>query len=294
MRILVTGGTGFIGKHLAVKLRELGHEVCVTVVDVLDSKDCEAVLVDYKPEVVYHLAGKAVSGQTHDDSAEIFAVNALGTVNVFEASRRSGTRRFVNFNTSEAYGKMVIDTPGALVLFNLKEGLNAMRPITPYGLSKQTAERYCWMRRGDVEVVRLRGFNTYGPGQRKGWIANVIGKCLREEPVSSTLGDQTRDYVYIDDMVDGLVAAGTSLSAHTAGAINLCTGREISIAALNALIKKLTKSSSTILLGALPYRPVEITRMVGNNGRAKQVLNWEPKVSLEDGLVKMIDWCRSC
>lgn len=286
MRILITGATGFIGSHLCGQL-SAEHVVVGTSsrIDVREARACSEFLETVRPEVVYHLAGKTVVGQTLDDSAECFTVNLLGTVNIFEAAKKVGTRRFVHLSTSESYGQQ--SRP-------LDDRVVKPQPVTPYGLSKHAAEEYCWMRRGGMEVVRLRGFNTYGPWQsQRAWIPRVVRACLAGEPVISTRGQQTRDYLYVDDMVDGLVRAGVAVRAAECGPINLCTGHEISIAALNELIVKLSESKSEIRLGALAERPCEIERMVGTWAHAREVLQWEPRVRLMDGLRRTIEWFRT-
>jgi dTDP-glucose 4,6-dehydratase len=168
-------------------------------------------------------------------------------------------------------------------------------PISPYAITKYAGELYCRMKQrigGETSVILLRPFNTFGPYQSaKAVIPELILNCLRGHPIRTTGGEQTREFNYVDNIIDGLVAA----AEHTGpaeGVMNLASGEEVSIRNLVEKIAKLTGSSSEIEIGALPYRPTEIWRMFADSTRARESLGWTPKVGLDEGLKRTVEWFR--
>jgi UDP-glucose 4-epimerase len=144
----------------------------------------------------------------------------------------------------------------------------------------------------DADVVLLRPFNAFGPSQStKAVIPELIVKGLRGEPIRTTAGEQTREFNFVSNLVDGMVLAAAH-GAPIEGPINLAGGEEVEIRILVQRIHELTGRKSSIEIGALPYRPNEIWRMYGDSSRARQLLGWRPAVSLQAGLEQTVAWYR--
>jgi UDP-glucose 4-epimerase len=304
-RVLVTGGSGFIGSHLVHRLLGDGAEVAVTVrygnvmknerlrdcwddIEVVEAdlrnRGALASIRDFAPEVVFHLAAYNHVGQSFVQVEECFDVNAKGTANLLDTCE--GAARFVYMSTSEVYGHQT-EVP-------FVETMDP-EPISPYAITKYAGELYCRMKQrigGDTSVVILRPFNTFGPYQSaKAVIPELIVNCLRGEPIRTTKGEQTREFNYVSNIVDGLVAAG-SYEGRLDGVMNLASGEEVAIHDLVRKIAALTETRSEIEIGALPYRPTEIWRMYADSSRAREALGWESKVGLDEGLKKTVEWFR--
>ena len=301
-RILVTGGSGFIASHLVRRLVHGGAEVAILtkynsiidnirLVDIWDkirvieadirNIDSLRQIADYQPEVIYHFAAYNHVGDSFVHVSEALDVNVRGTANVIDAY--DGYERFIYISTSESYG----DQPE--VPFNEKM---RPQPVSPYSVGKYGGELYCRMKMENMNkpIVLLRPFNAFGPYQSpRAIISEIINDCLLGKTIRSTEGKQTRDFNYIENLVDGFILAGESEKA-IGELINIGSGREITIKDLILMIHKETNSSSELKIGDLNYRPTEIWRMVAANNRAKEVLGWEPKISFEDGLKKTIEW----
>lgn len=305
-RVLVTGGSGFIGSHLVHRLLADGAKVAVTVRygNVMKSerlRDCwddiqvieadlrnrgalEAGLREFPPEVVFHLAAYNHVGQSFVQVEECFDVNAKGTANLLDVC--PGTERFIYMSTSEVYGHQT-EVPFVETM--------CPEPISPYAITKYAGELYCHMKQrigGGTSVVMLRPFNTFGPYQSaKAVIPELIVNCLRGETIHTTRGEQTREFNYVDNIIDGLVLAAAH-PGQVEGVMNLAGGEEIAIRDLVNKIAELTNTRSKIEIGALPYRPTEIWRMYADSSRARETIGWEPRVRLEEGLAKTIAWFR--
>ena len=304
-RVLVTGGSGFIGSHLVNRLLADGADVAVTVrygnvmknerlrhcwdrIKVLEAdlrnRGALAEVKSFAPQTVFHLAAYNHVGQSFTQVEECFDVNAKGTANLLDTL--DGVERFIYMSTSEVYGYQT-EVPFIETMTPL--------PISPYAITKYAGELYCRMKqrmKGDGSIVILRPFNTYGPYQSaKAIIPELILSCLRGEPIVTTQGEQTREFNYVTDVVDGLVRAATT-SDKLEGVTNLAAGEEVAIRDLVRKIAEITQSKSKIELGALPYRPTEIWRMFADSTRARKTLGWAPRITLDQGLRQTVDWFR--
>lgn len=305
-KVLVTGGSGFIGSHLVRRLLAEGAEVGVTVrygnviknerlkwcwdrlhvieADLRNRGALEAVRV-FQPDVVFHLAAYNHVGQSFVQVEECFDVNAKGTANLFDLCAQSS--RFVYISSSEVYGHQ----PGVPFVETMEP-----QPLSPYATTKYAGELYCRMHQRmerQARTVILRPFNAYGPYQSsKAILPELIVGCLRGLPIECTPGEQTREFNFVDDLVEGFLRAA-SVETPVEGPVNLASGQEVAIRDLLHLIAKLTGTKSELRIGALPYRPNEIWRMRGDNTRARKLLGWEPQTSLEEGLRQTVQWFRA-
>jgi UDP-glucose 4-epimerase len=306
-RVLVTGGSGFIGSHLTAALVDVGADVHVltsTVSSVYphrltrlrssirlhegsltDRTALRAVVRDARPEVVYHLGAYTHVGKSWSRIDECIQTNVQGTVNLLEALDDTGYERFVNTGTSEIYG--AIDVP-----FHEDD---RPAPVSPYAVSKHAAEEFC--RLGSTArgwpIVRVRPFNAYGPGQSPDRIIpEVVVRALRGDRLPLTRGRQTREFNLVTDLVEGFLLLGV-VEGLEGQLLNLGCGEETSIADLVTTILGLLGDPIEAEFGALPDRPIEIWRMCSDAARAQELLGWRPRTSLADGLAQTIDWYRT-
>ena len=302
--VLVTGGAGFIGSHLVRRLVAEGARVTVVVKyrSLIDAPrlagvwdDLELVEADLRNldsvlalggktyDRVYHLAAYNHVGDSFTHVQEAMGANAMATANLMEHGPEAG--RFVYIASSEVYGWQT-EVP-------FRETSRPF-PISPYAVGKYAGELYAHMKRHQTggEIICLRPFNTFGPYQsERAVIPELIWKCLRGEPVETTQGKQTREFNFVENIVDGFIAAGTVEKAPEEP-VNLGSGEEIAIVDLVRLIHRLTESKSELRIGALPDRPTEIWRMAADASRAKELLGWEPAVNFEEGMQRTVDWFR--
>ena len=212
---------------------------------------------------------------------QIYQVNVLGTLHLLSGINTTHTRAVVVVGSCEEYGDG--DVP--------YEETQLAHPISPYGASKLAATHLCQMlyRTTSLPVVVVRPSVAYGPGQgSKGFIGAAIKACLSDTSMPMTGGEQTRDFIYIDDLVEGIIRASSEPKA-LGEIINLGYGMEYKLKDVAQLIMELTGSKDTLKVGELPYRSREVMRYCCTNQKAKRLLNWEPEVSLETGLLKTIE-----
>ncbi len=300
MQVLVTGGAGFLGSALVHRLVALGHGV--RVIDDLSAGD-PARLPDEASfargdvndlprlwtmlqgvECVYHLAARVSVPESTRYPREYNAVNVGGTVSVLEAVRDVGVRRLVLVSSGAIYGNQHSQP--------LHERLPP-DPRSPYAVSKLAAEQYTLTigRLWNIETVCLRVFNAYGPGQRvPAAHAPVITQFISQALGGGSLvvhgtGNQTRDFVFVDDVVDALVAAATAPGIDRS-VINIGSGVETSISGLVHLIGQVTQREPHALV--VKDQDAGVSRMCADLSRAYDLLGYTPHVFLEDGLRRLI------
>ncbi|MBW3663691.1 MAG: GDP-mannose 4,6-dehydratase [Actinobacteria bacterium] len=304
--VFVTGGSGFIGSHLVRRLVDQGADVHVltsgvssvypvrltSLRDVItlhegslsDRTAMEAVVSAAAPRVVFHLGAYTHVGKSWTRTDECVQVNVQGTVNLVQALSSRQLDRFVNVGTSEIYG--AIDVP-------FRES-DHPRPVSPYAVSKYTAEMYVRLsqQHGGLPAVLIRPFNAYGPAQTPDRvIPEIILRGLRGQPLLMTRGTQTREFNFVEDLVDGLVRAAT-VPGVEGELLNLGCGEEVAIAELATTILELMGDPIEAQLGVLAERPIEIPRMYADASRARELLGWEPRHTLRSGLERTIEWYR--
>lgn len=304
IKVMVTGGGGFIPSHLVKRLLNCEARVSVltkynSVFDNIrlsnmwnDIEICEGDLRNLdslkqiekiKPEIIYHMAAYNHVGDSFLHVSETLNCNSNASANIFECYK--GYEKFIYMSTSEVYGfQKTVPFRESMIPF----------PISPYAVGKYSGELYAKMiyHVYNLPVVVLRPFNTFGPYQSpRAIVGEIIIKCLKGTDIVATEGKQTREFNYVENIVDGLIAASESQNLN-GEVINISSGSEISIKDLILLVHKLSGSTSELKIGALPYRPTEIWRMCGDNTKAKKLLQWHPKISFEEGLKKTIQWYR--
>lgn len=302
-RVLVTGGSGFIGSHLVEALLQRGVEVhCLLLAgdaaahlsgvrphivvhhaDLVDPEAVQAVVATSRPEAVYHLAAVGVT-DVHVDPAFAVRVNVEGTLNLL-AALDGAYRVFVNTGTCHEYGDN--EPP-------FREDQDP-RPELPYAITKTAAWRFCarFHRTRGWPIVTVRPFSVYGPRQgANALIPTCIQAAQDGHDLDMTMGEQRRDFIYVEDVVEGFMRAAEIPQA-IGGTFNLCTGQETTIYELARSVVEQVGSGIAIHRGALPYRSGEIWRLVGDNARARTVLGWQPQVTLEEGLRRTIDAART-
>lgn len=300
MQFLITGGAGFLGSALARRLAALDHDV--RVLDDLSAGDPDRLPNDVifvrgdvndvprlwgllqDVDCVYHLAARATVPESVRYPREYNAVNVGGTVSVLEAMRDVGVKRLVFTSSGAIYGDQTIQP----VHENLPPD-----PRSPYAVSKLAAEYYIHTigRLWEVETVSLRIFNAYGPGQQMP-VAHtpVIPQFIRQTLNGGSLvihgsGKQTRDFVYLDDVVDALVSAATAPDVDRR-VINVGSGVETSIDALVRLIEQATGYEPHPLY--VSVQSGGVSRMRADLTLARDLLGYAPKVFLEDGLRRVL------
>ena len=306
MRALVTGGAGFIGSHLVEALLERGDEVVVAddlssgreanigaaieqgtplvVGDIRDAGLVGGLVRRARPDVVFHFAAQIDVRVSVSKPALDAEVNVAGTINLLEAARSSGVRRFVYASTGGAiYGEGEPPFPEDAPI----------RPLSPYGQAKYAAEGYCdlYRRLHGVSTINLRLANIYGPRQdplgEGGVIAIFCGKLLRgERPVVYGDGRQTRDYVYVGDVVKAALVASES-GLH--GAYNVGRGEETSVLELTEWLRRLGRElgvlgGSSFEPSFAPTRHGEVRRNSLDPAKARSELGFEADTALDDGL----------
>lgn len=304
MRILVTGGAGFIGSHVVDRLLADGHAVAVVdnlsggrrehvdgraALHVCDirSRRLDGVFAEARPEALVHLAAQPAVPRSVTDPAFDASVNVLGTLAVLDASRRAGVHRVVYTSSGGAgYGDTdVLPTPED----------HPTRPASPYGVSKVAAERYldCWAALTGARGLSLRLANVYGPRQHPlgeaGVIAIFAHRLVAGEPcVVNGDGEQTRDYVYVEDVADAVARA--IAQPETSGILNIGTGIETSVNEVYRRLARLAGVSPAARPG--PAKPGEQRRSVLDPGRAKTALGWAAATPLDEGLVRTLAYFR--
>tara|TARA_X000000368_G_scaffold186668_1_gene147352 strand:- start:105 stop:1034 length:930 start_codon:yes stop_codon:yes gene_type:complete len=304
MQILVTGGSGFIGSHLCEKLLKKGHDViCVdnfytgqktNVTHLLNNTRFEIIRHDItfpiylEVDQIYNLACPASPIHYQYDPVQTTKTNVHGAINILGMAKRLNARVF-QASTSEIYGDPVQHPQKESYWGNV----NPIGPRSCYDEGKRCAETlfFDYHRQHNVDIKVGRIFNTYGPNMRPDdgrVISNFIVQALKGKNIT-IYGDgkQTRSFCYIDDLIEGMIKFMDTKSGYT-GPINLGNPKEYSILEIAKTIIEIVGSSSSVIFTKLPQD--DPRKRKPNIDLAKKNLNWTPKVSLENGLFKTIEY----
>ena len=304
MKVLVTGGAGFIGSHIVDRLIQEGHDVVVVdnlstgkkkninrdahfyKLDILNSK-IEKIFKKEKPDLISHHAAQMDVRRSVADPIFDAQVNVLGLLNVLENAVRYGTKKVIFASSGGAvYGEQQV--------FPASE-THPLHPVSPYGISKLTGEHYLYyyQRVAGLNYVALRYANVYGPRQdpfgEAGVVAIFSQKTLtNDQPIINGNGKQTRDYVFVEDVVEAHMAV---IDNSIKGIFNVGTGKETSV---NQLFRHLVDISGAKLKEVYgPEKRGEQIRSVLDYTKLKKATEWEPKVDLHDGLKMTVDYFRT-
>jgi len=307
--VLVTGAGGFIGSHLCEALVKSGAKVTAMIryssgsswgnleyippqikselqVEVGNIEDPEILTkLTRSKDVMFHLAALIAIPYSYDAPRSYVHTNVEGTMNVMEAARRANVEKVIHTSTSETYGTARY-TP-----------INEDHPLqgqSPYSATKIGADKIAesYHRSFNLPVVTVRPFNTYGPRQSmRAIIPTIISQALTQPEIRLGALDPTRDLNYVEDIAQGFLRAAEA-NESAGETINLGFGKDISIGDLAKNILSLMDSDKQVIQENRRIRPEnsEVMRLVCDNDKARRIIGWEPTHSLEDGLLKTIDF----
>jgi dTDP-glucose 4,6-dehydratase len=309
--VLVTGGAGFIGSNLVEQLLDAGARVRAFVhynsrgdtrhlaaVAPAAGAHLELIAGDLQDpagvaaavegcEFIFHLGALIAIPYSYQHPGHVVRTNLIGTLNVLDAARRTRPARLVHVSTSEVYGT------ARSVPISEEHPLQGQ---SPYSASKIGADKLVesYARSFELPVVTVRPFNTYGPRQStRAVIPTIISQVLYADQIRLGATTPTRDFTYVTDTARGMLAAAEAeLPEWTE--INLGSGQEISVGDLATRIMSLVGRARPIITEDVRLRPQasEVERLCSDNSKARELLGWRPTVSLDDGLVRMIDWVK--
>lgn len=304
MKVLITGGAGFIGSHLCERYINKDHTVfcldnfstgnILNIRHLLDFKNFKLIKGDIldksivnelskEADVVFHLAAQIHVDKSYIEPRLTYDVNVKGTQNILEAARMYDVKKVIYASSSEVYGtaqKVPMDEN------------HLLNPPHPYGASKLAADRMCnaYMKTYGMNIKIIRSFNTFGPRQRSIGYGGVISIFTRRvlnnlPPIIYGQGLQSRDYTYVDDIINAYESIESNPNC---GPVNLGTGRDIKIKDLAQTIIDI--SGKKLKAVHIEPRIGEIDRLIADTTKAKEILGWEAKISLEEGLKKYYEW----
>jgi dTDP-glucose 4,6-dehydratase len=304
MKVVVTGATGFIGSHLIPKLIDKGydvwsmeryvtgrigqtHRVKTVYADLVDGFTVRKALRTVQPDVVIHLASISPVAFSFDHPQEVMQTNLIGTINLAESCLREihNFSQFLFAGTSEEYGNNG---------FNVQKEDNPLCPCSPYAVSKAACEHYLnYMKEAyDFPVTILRPFNTYGRKNDYHFlIEKIVVQMLTRDVVQLVDPTPVRDWLYVEDHVNAYLTCLGNPKA-MGEIFNFCTRKGYTVKETVDKIAKLVEFKGEISWGSAPQRPAESKVIIGSYDKAKRMLGWEPKYSLEEGLKETIAYWR--
>ena len=287
--VLVTGGTGFIGSHLVERL--LAEKYIVVVVDkknggtdIRDYAKMRQIFSQHKPTKVVHLASEVGVRPSIERPADYISTNVLGTQTVLELVRVFGVKQFVFASSSSVYGKR-----------GGKEGFketDPTSPISPYGTTKVAAEDLCrvYASTYSIPTTCLRFFTVYGPNNRRDMACFTFTDDIAQGKTIQLFGKDTkRDFTYVGDIVEGIVKA--IKKPFPFEIINLGNSSPVLLFAMVQTIANILGTQVHVKYVKLPSTDVPVT--FANISKAKKLLRWQPKTSLDQGVKKLVEWYNS-
>jgi UDP-glucuronate 4-epimerase len=313
MEILLTGGAGFIGSHLAERLLERGDRVIVLdnlndyynprikeqniakamrsssmafiKGDILDMKLLQKIFDDNSFDVIVHLAARAGVRASLEQPLLYEEVNCKGTMNLLEMARRHRVKRFVFASSSSVYGN-VRETP-------FREDARIDRPESPYAATKAAGELYChnYYHLFGISCTALRFFTAYGPRQRPDMAIHKFATLIDQGKEIPFFGDgnTARDYTFYSDIIDGVESAiDRDLGFEI---INLGESRTTTLSTLVGIIEK--ELGKKAVLNKLPIQPGDVEITCADVSKARRLLDYDPSTTIEDGVHRFIEWFKS-
>ena len=309
MKILVTGGAGFIGSHFVEKALSLGHsaevmddfndfydpaikranvagfagKVPVHEVDIRDGDAVQRVVAGGKFDCIVHLAARAGVRPSIHDPKLYLDTNITGTFHLLEAARQSGVPRFVNASSSSVYG--------VLKTLPFREDLALTQTISPYAATKLACEQLCsnYSHLHGIRTVSLRFFTVYGPRQRPDLAIHSFTRAIFEGRPIAQFGDGStrRDYTYVDDILDG-ISASLRYEGQLCDVFNLGESQTTTLAELIALIENALGKKA--IIERKPEQPGDVPVTFADITKARAVLGYNPRTKIAEGIPKFVGW----
>lgn len=308
-KVVITGGAGFIGSHIAESCVSNGYEVIIidnfddyyspkikasNIESILEHRTAKFVfgdirdldflknIIDKDVEYIFHEAAQAGVRISVEDPFKANNVNVIGTLNVLKASLEAGVKRVINASSSSVYGKVV---------YLPFDELHPNQPISPYGVSKLAAEHYCrvFYEVYGLPTVSLRYFTVYGPRMRPDLAISIFTEKMLNNESITIFGDgsQTRDFTYIEDIVNVNMKLLDTNKAN-GKAINIGSGNRISVNELVSFLKDILGSSSEIK--RIDVQKGDAKHTLADVGLANELVGYIPSVNIKNGLVKYAQW----
>jgi nucleoside-diphosphate-sugar epimerase len=294
-KILITGAGGFIGRHLLHQLQSFGAQISTIsrnhnnfpkeieqfTIDIKDTSAINECLQNCQPDHIFHLAAFKERNESIQAFYSSVETNVIGTLNLFSAAKEvASVKSIVTLGTAEEYGKNIPP-------FN--EKLREC-PVTPYSFSKlcvsQMGELFFHLY--NLPVIIVRPTLAYGPGQGTDmFLPLLITSLLENKPFDMTLGDQTRDFVYVADLIEAMILASGNTNAN-GQIINIGSGVPTKIADIARTIDEIIGKKGLVKLGGKPYRKNEVMNYYISPAKAERILGWKAKTSLKEGLNRTI------
>lgn len=311
-RVLVTGADGFMGSHLTERLINEGAKVSVFVrgsstigttqyalknishlAEMLEdiitgniaSQDAKALVIKSKPEIIFHLAADAYVPNSFEHPIEVMETNLIGTLNMLHAVKENKSiKRIVCTSSSEIYGMTI----GGSI-----DEDHALYPSSPYAASKVAADKYCYSywNTYNLPIGVIRPFNTFGPRHTYDVIPKFIDLALKGKTLTvHGTGRQSRDFTYVDDMVEAFMIMGRHKDA-VGRAVNFGTGKATTINYIAKRIIELSGSKGKIV--HTEDRKAQVPKLLCNYSLANKLFGWKPKIFIDEGLRMNFEWEKS-
>ena len=290
-RVLVTGGNGYLGAHLVAALKDEGAVVSIIdristgstdeyIVDITKELEVNAAIDKIEPQIIYHLAATLHRDRNFEHHDTVMKINYTGTINLLRALEHIPYENFIFTSSSEIYGSN--QAP-----FNENQ---LPAPASPYSMSKVFGEiaikTFSELHKKDYTILRL--FNFFGKNMPANFFIPQLVHSLQHDTVfNMTEGEQARDFLYIDDVIQAMILAATNEGARN-NTLNVCSSQSITLKELVIAFQQRMKSSCRIDAGALQYRENEVWNMVGDDSRIKD-LGFQPKYSLDQAIDQLIN-----
>lgn len=279
-RILITGASGFLGKHLIKKLEKTKHKIYCLSTNLLEGKNVESVINKIKPSIVIHLAANVDLSRDRVTAKKNIDVNLTGTLNLVNALKKNQIRKFIFASTEEIYGDGLLP---------FKED-QLPKPPSSYSVTKLAGEHLCKIYASNLNfsliIFRLATF--YGPNNSVNrFFSRIILSALKNQDISLSSKNKKRDYLYIDDAINAFILA-INKNLNGQYVFNIGSGKNYSLDKVIKIILKTTNSKSKLLWNKIPERSLEANEWLMNISLVKKLLDWYPIISLEEGLIKTI------
>ncbi len=310
MKILITGGAGFIGSNLADKLYDLGNDIIIIdnfndyyspeqkrknimnkpyivyKADICDIDKLEQIFLDHNIDVVIHLAARAGVRPSLENPIAYGQTNLIGTMNILETMRKYGCKKLLFASSSSVYGNCAAD--------KFSEDIPRTNPISPYGATKLMCEEIAWTYAYlyNMKIIGYRFFTVYGPRMRPDLAIHKFAKMILHGDEIPKFGDgsNVRDYTYIDDITDGIIA-GLSYDKTNFEIINLGGGNPVS---LNQMIQTISDElGQTPRIKQMPMQAGDVDKTVSDCTKAARLLGYTPKIDFKTGVHNFIKWMKN-